>query len=66
MINLYGMQRDFSNHRQWREFIAAIHESVTYPCVVTYPKIIAALRAAHKQAWLGVQEELGDPVSLEP
>lgn len=35
----------FSNHRQWREFIAAVHESVTYPCAVTYPKVIGALRS---------------------
>ena len=35
----------FSNHRKWREFVTAVHESVTYPCAVTYPKVIGALRA---------------------
>jgi hypothetical protein len=35
----------FSNHRQWREFVTAVHESVTYPCTVTYPKVINALRS---------------------
>ena len=35
----------FSNDRQWRDFVAAIHKSVSHPCSVTYPKIIAALRS---------------------
>lgn len=35
----------FSNDRQWRDFAAALHKSVSYPCSVTYPKIIAALRS---------------------
>ena len=35
----------FSNHRQWREFVAAVHDSVTYPRTVTYPKVINALRS---------------------
>jgi hypothetical protein len=65
MINLYNMQRKFSNHRQWRDFISAIQESVTYPCSVTYPKIITALRSAHPCGWLGVAEDLSAPVSLE-
>jgi len=43
------MMSKFPNHRQWRDFMAAIHESMTYPCAVTYPKIIAALRSG--RAW---------------
>jgi hypothetical protein len=39
----------FSNHRQWRDFIAAVHESVTYPCTVTYPMVLGALRSG--RAW---------------
>jgi hypothetical protein len=39
----------FSNHRQWRDFIAAVHESVTYPCSVTYPMVLSALRSG--RAW---------------
>ena len=36
---------EFSNHRKWREFVTAVHESVAYPCTVTYPKVIGALRS---------------------
>jgi hypothetical protein len=52
---------EFSNHRKWREFVTAVHESVTYPCAVTYPKVIGALRsgrdwfndgAARASGWL--------------
>jgi len=39
----------FSNERQWRDVAAAIHKSVSYPCSVTYPKTIAALRSG--RAW---------------
>jgi hypothetical protein len=40
---------EFANHRKWREFVTAVHESVTYPCTVTYPKVIGALRSG--RAW---------------
>jgi hypothetical protein len=30
---------NFSNHRQWREFIAAIHDSLTTAGSVTYPMV---------------------------
>jgi hypothetical protein len=55
---------EFSNHRKWREFVTAVHESVTYPCAVTYPKVIGALRsgrdwfndgAARASSWLRVE-----------
>jgi hypothetical protein len=29
----------FSNHRQWREFISAIHDSLTAAGSVTYPMV---------------------------
>jgi hypothetical protein len=28
-----SVKRQFSNHRRWREFIAAIHETATFPPV---------------------------------
>jgi hypothetical protein len=49
MTNLDQMRRKFSNHRQWRDFIAAVHESVTHPCSATYPMVLGALRSG--RAW---------------
>jgi len=48
MSEFQDFKRKFSNNRQWREFVAAVHESVAYPCAVTYPKVISALRSAAK------------------
>jgi hypothetical protein len=31
MNNFDAVTRTFSNHRQWRDFMAAIHASVTFP-----------------------------------
>ena len=45
MSELQDFKRKFSNNRQWREFVSAVHESVTYPCAITYPKVISALRS---------------------
>jgi hypothetical protein len=66
---------DFSNHRKWREFVTAVHESVTYPCAVTYPKVIGALRsgrdwfndgAARASSWLSGSVSTRRPtISLE-
>jgi hypothetical protein len=56
------VKRKFANHRQWREFVATIHESVSQPCVATYPMVLNALRssrawfndtAARATSWLG-------------
>jgi hypothetical protein len=64
----------FSNHRKWREFVTALHESVTYPCAVTYPKVIGALRsgrdwfndgAARATNWLGGSVGPRPTISLE-
>jgi hypothetical protein len=41
--------RKFSNHRRWQDFVAAVHDSVTYPLSMTYPKAIEALRTS--RAW---------------
>jgi hypothetical protein len=49
MANFHNVRREFSNHRQWREFIAAVHESVAYPCSVTYPMVLRALQSG--RAW---------------
>ncbi|HME40953.1 MAG TPA: hypothetical protein VKG63_18515 [Steroidobacteraceae bacterium] len=66
MNNFEDFKRRFSNHRQWREFIGLVHESVTYPRTVTYPKVIGALRsgrawfndgAARATSWLTGQTE---------
>ena len=45
MSEFQAIKRRFSNNRQWREFVTAVHESVTYPRTVTYPKVISALRS---------------------
>jgi hypothetical protein len=49
MGEFHDSKRKFSNNRQWREFMSAVHESVTFPCAVTYPKVIGALRSG--QDW---------------
>jgi hypothetical protein len=49
MANVDDMTRKFSNHRQWREFIAAVHESVTSPCAATYPMVLSAWQSG--RAW---------------
>ena len=49
MTNFNDVRRKFSNHRQWHEFMAAVHESVTYPCSLTYPVVLSALRSG--RAW---------------
>jgi hypothetical protein len=65
MTSLHDVKRKFSNHRQWRDFIAAVHDSVTYPCSVNYPMVIGALRSG--RAWFGdgaAREEGSGAVSL--
>jgi len=42
--NFDAVTRTFSNHRHWRDFMAAIHASLTHPSSVTYPTVIGALR----------------------
>jgi hypothetical protein len=34
----------FLNHRQWRDFMSAVHESMSTPVAISYPKVINALR----------------------
>jgi hypothetical protein len=67
-------RKKFSNHRQWREFIAAVHESVTQPCAITYPKVIGALRsgrdwfsdgAALATTWLSGQAGAPEVLNLK-
>lgn len=43
------MRRKFSNHRQWRDFIAAVQDSMSQPCSATYPMVLDALRSG--KAW---------------
>ena len=75
MANFGGVRRKFSNHRQWRDFIAAVHESVTYPCSVTYPMaVLKAVRsgrawcsdsAALASSWLSGIKDCGDDLKPE-
>jgi hypothetical protein len=74
MNELQDFKRKFSNNRQWREFVTAVHESVTYPCAVTYPKVISALRsgrdwfsggAARASSRLTAAEDYAEVLSLE-
>jgi hypothetical protein len=74
MTNFDDMRRKFSNHRQWRDVISAVHESMTYPCAVTYPMVLDALRsgrawfsdgAARASNWLSGVEDAGHGLKLE-
>jgi hypothetical protein len=49
MADFDRMRRKFSNNRQWRDFITAVHESVTHPCSASYPVVVSALRSG--RAW---------------
>jgi len=49
MTQFDDMTRKFRNHRRWREFVGAVHQSVTRPCSVTYPMVLSALRSS--RAW---------------
>jgi hypothetical protein len=74
MREFRNFKRKFSNNRQWREFVSAVHESVTYPCAATYPKVISALRsgrdwfsdeAARASRQLTAAEDYAEALSLE-
>jgi hypothetical protein len=52
MTTIDDMRRKFSNQRQWRDFMASVHESVGFPCAATYPMMMDALRAG--RAWFSV------------
>jgi hypothetical protein len=74
MTDFDDAKRKFPNHRQWRDFVAAVHDSVTQPCSVTYPKVIDALRssrawfndgAARASSGLGERAASGELLSLE-
>jgi hypothetical protein len=74
MTDSHDVKRKFSNDRQWRDFIAAVHDSVTYPCSVTYPMVLGAVRsgrawfndgAARASSWLGGRASSPETVSLE-
>jgi hypothetical protein len=67
MSNFDDVKRKFSNHRDWRGFIAAVQ------CSVTYPKAIDALRSGRARfsgwtvpspKWLMIGEELDDEFSV--
>ncbi len=45
MTHVDDMTRKFCNQRRWRDFVGAVHQSVTRPCPVTYPMVLTALRS---------------------
>ena len=64
MSDFNSTRRKFSNNRQWRDFVAAVHESVTYPCTVTYPMILSTLRSASASIWFServIEDEIIQP-----
>jgi len=74
MTHFDDMRRKFSNHRQWRDFVSAVHESVAYPCSVTYPMVLDAVRssrswfsdgAARASSWLSGMEHCGGDLKPE-
>ena len=44
-MNPAGVPSRFSNHRDWRDFVAAMKASLSDPAASTYPKIMGALKA---------------------
>jgi hypothetical protein len=73
MTTIDDMRRKFSNRREWRDFIASVHDSVTLPCAATYPMVMDALRsgrawfslgAARASTWLGGQPDELETVTL--
>ena len=56
MTNL-SVKRRFSNHRQWREFIAAVHESITSPSPVSSARAGEVLRWQTSANWLSVRRD---------
>jgi hypothetical protein len=71
MSEFDDIKSNFSNHRQWRDFVTVVHDSVT--CAVTYPKVIGALRsgrawfsdgAARASSWLEAQTTALETLSL--
>jgi hypothetical protein len=61
MKNFDDIKRTFSNHRQWRDFIATIPESVSHPGAVTYPNAVRsrARMASVRCAWAGEVVSVG-------
>ncbi len=50
MTNL--VKQRFSNHRQWREFIAAVHETSYSECPARGPASASGLSAQFAANWL--------------
>jgi hypothetical protein len=62
-----SVKRQFSNHRRWREFIAAIHETSGFPSV-GHVKGADLPRWQASASWLSVGENIGvrdsEPVGM--
>ena len=74
MTNFNDVRLKFSNPRQWRDFVSAVQESVTYPCSVSYPMVLDAVRsgrawfsdsAARASSWLSGIEDCGEDWKAE-
>jgi hypothetical protein len=53
-----GVKRQFSNHRRWREFIAALHEAAAFPSVA-HVNGADLPRWQTSANWLSVGENIG-------
>lgn len=51
MSNL-SKKRRFSNHRQWREFVAAVHETLSFACPLSTATTGEALCWQPSANWL--------------
>ncbi len=63
-----SVKRQFSNHRRWRDFIAAIHETATLPCAVVHANSAELLRWQTSANWLTFREHVrvrdGQPAAM--
>jgi hypothetical protein len=52
-----GAKRDFSNNRQWREFIAAVHETLSIAAPAREGRANEALRWGTSANWLRTRRD---------
>ena len=54
-----SVKGQFSNHRRWHEFIAAIHETTTLPPPLGQARAAESLRWQTSANWLSLGENIG-------
>jgi hypothetical protein len=54
-----SVKGQFSNHRRWHEFIAAIHETTVLPYSMGRARAAESLRWQTSAKWLNVGEDIG-------